>query len=114
MTAGGLAADLRALGSYREALDMDKATYPAWTELYGEGHPRTLMAANNLAVSYRLNGDVATALRMDEDTLLRRRTTLGRLHPHALNSASNVIRDLLDAGRYAEAAGQMEVVQLAC
>jgi MinD-like ATPase involved in chromosome partitioning or flagellar assembly/tetratricopeptide (TPR) repeat protein len=114
MTAGGLAADLRALGSYREALDMDKATHPAWTELYGDGHPRTLMAANNLAVSYRLNGDVATALRLDEDTLLRRRATLGRLHPHTLSSASNVIRDLLDAGRYAEAAAQMEVVQHSC
>src|SRR6266487_560745 len=52
MTAGGLAADLRALGNYREALNMDQAIYPAWTELYGESHGRALRAANNLAVSY--------------------------------------------------------------
>ena len=67
ITAGGLAADLRALGLYREAQDRDKETHPAWIGLSGVGHSRTLAAANNLAVSYRLNGQVAAALELGLD-----------------------------------------------
>lgn len=111
MTAGSLAADLRAVGDYFGALDMDKTTYPAWTELYGEGNVRTLAAANNLAVSYRLTGDFVTALRLDEDTLQRRRATLSPGHPQALISASNVVRDLLEAGEYDEAVARTGVLR---
>src|SRR6266487_4248034 len=114
MTAGGLAADLRALGNYREALNMDQAIYPAWTELYGESHGRALRAANNLAVSYRLTGNISTALQLDEHALQLSRTTMGPLHPHTLRSASNVVRDLIEAGRYAEAVLQIEVVRQQC
>ena len=42
MTAGSLAADLRASGHYGEALAMDENTYPAWTTVYGEDQERTL------------------------------------------------------------------------
>ncbi len=111
MTAGSLAADLRAIGDYHSALNMDMATYPAWTRLYGEGDVRTLAAANNLAVSYRLTGDCVTALRLDEDTLQRRRATLGPRHPQALISASNVVRDLLEAGEYSEAVARTGVLR---
>jgi len=114
MTAGGMAADLRAAGSYRDALEMDKETYPAWMELYGDGHPRTLMAANNLAVSYRLTGEVSTALRLDRDTFQRRRATLGAEHPHTLGSATNVVRDLLEAGQYTDAAARAQELKQSC
>jgi len=79
MTAGSLGGDLRAIGRYREALEMDQRTYPAWTALYGEDHQRTLSAANNLATSLRLSGDVTAALRVDSETYERRRTALGRM-----------------------------------
>jgi MinD-like ATPase involved in chromosome partitioning or flagellar assembly/tetratricopeptide (TPR) repeat protein len=111
MTAGSLAADLKALGRYREALKMDETTYPAWTKRYGEDYARTLSAANNLAVSCLLTGDVSRALRLDEDTLHRRDAALGPLHPRTIDSASRVARDLLEAGRYAEAAARMEAVR---
>jgi tetratricopeptide (TPR) repeat protein/Mrp family chromosome partitioning ATPase len=114
MTAGGLAGDLRALGHYSDALRMDEDTYPRWTELFGESHPRTLAAANNLAESYRLTGNVRRSLRLDEDTLDRRRAILGPQHPRTLDSASGVVRGLLDAGRYTEAATRMDAVWQTC
>jgi tetratricopeptide (TPR) repeat protein len=108
-TAGGLAADLRALGRYGEALEMDEVTYRAWSERYGDGHPQALRAANNLAVCYRLTGNIYTALRMDEDTLERfSASQLGPTDRLTLQSAFNVVRDLLEAGQYAEAVARME------
>ena len=114
MTAGSLAADLKALGKYGDALAMDKITYPAWTELYGDDYVGTLAAANNLADSYRLTADIDQALPLDVDTLERRRTTLGPLHPHTLLSTSKVARDLLEAGRYGEAVILMESARPLC
>jgi len=114
MTAGSLAADLRALGRYQEALKSDQITHRAWTDLYGEDHPRTLSAAHNLAESYRLTANISEALRLDLDTFERRRATLGPLHPRTLDSSSSKVRDLLEAGRYDEAAAVMEDVWQAC
>jgi Tetratricopeptide repeat/AAA domain len=108
-TAGGLAADLRALGRYREALAMDEITYRAWTERYGDGHPQSLRAANNLAVCYRLTGDIYTALRLDEETFDRYSASLGPVDRRTLISAFNVVRDLIEAGQYAEAASRMDL-----
>lgn len=107
-TAGGLAADLRALGQYSEALDTDMATYQAWVRIFGDGHPQALRAANNLAVSYRLIGDTTAALQLDEVTFQRRAAMFGPEHPQTLWSASAVVRDLIEAGQYAEAAARME------
>ncbi len=114
MTAGSLAADLKALGRYREAVPMDEITYPAWKELYGEDHVRTLAAANNLADSYRLIADINRALPLDAATLERHRRTLGPLHPNTLLSTSNFARDLLEAGRYEEAVTLMEGARRSC
>ncbi|MGH6653989.1 MAG: FxSxx-COOH system tetratricopeptide repeat protein, partial [Actinocrinis sp.] len=100
MTAGGLAADLRALGRFSESLAMDRSTYESLKEIFGEDHERTLAAANNLAVSYRLVGDCFTAREIDSDTLERRRTVLGPNHPYALYSATNLARDLREVGEY--------------
>jgi cellulose biosynthesis protein BcsQ len=114
MTAGGLAADLRALGEYYAALEMDKVTYPSWTELYGTGNARALAAANNLAVSYRATGDFAAAMRLDEDTYSRRRASLDAKHPQTLNSAANLVRDLLEAGQYREAVVRADALLQDC
>ncbi|GAA2585128.1 FxSxx-COOH system tetratricopeptide repeat protein [Actinomadura fulvescens] len=110
MTAGGLAASLRALGRYRRALDMDRETYAAWRQ-YGEDMPETLAAANNLAVSYRINGDFTESLRLDRDTYERRRVRLGPVHPRTLDSEAAVARDLLEVGLYADAVSQARGVR---
>ena len=104
MTAGSLAADLRALGLYRDALELDQRTRPAWVGLYGDDHLWSLRAANNLAVSYRLNGDVRAALQLDRDTLSRSLVALGDGHPVTLGLARNLARDHLESGEYREAA----------
>jgi tetratricopeptide (TPR) repeat protein len=102
ITASGLTADMRALGKFKEALELDKQTYAALQDLYGEDHPRTLMAANNLAVSHRSLGDCYSARDLDEDTLERRQAALGEKHPYTLFSAANLARDLREAGQYEE------------
>jgi hypothetical protein len=103
MTAGSLAADLRALGLYRDALELDERTRPAWVALYGDDHLWSLRAANNLAVSYRLTGDVRAALQLDRDTLARSQVALGDEHPLTLSLARNLARDHLESGEYREA-----------
>ena len=87
MTAGSLAADHKALGDFREALEPDRRTYASFKEQFGEDYPRTLVAAYNLAISYRLNGDYAAARHLDQDTLDRRRVVLPPDHPYTLGTA---------------------------
>lgn len=110
ITAGNLAADLRELGRFREALELDKKTYEQMTELWGEESPRTLMMANNLAIDLRLNGDWKQAYRYDKETLERRRVVLGRNHPYTLHSNANLARDLREAGKYEESVGILREV----
>jgi tetratricopeptide (TPR) repeat protein len=102
MTAGSLAADLRALGLYRDALALDQATRPAWVDRYGDDHLLSLRATTNLAVSFRLSGDVRAALQLDRDTLQRLQVVFrgGNLHPLLLSSARNLARDHLECGEY--------------
>jgi tetratricopeptide (TPR) repeat protein len=103
MTALSLAADLRALGLYRDALTLDQETRPAWVGLNGDDHFWSLRAANNLAVSYRLTGDVRAALQLDRDTLARLHVAFGDRDPLTLSSARNLARDHLECGEYREA-----------
>jgi MinD-like ATPase involved in chromosome partitioning or flagellar assembly/tetratricopeptide (TPR) repeat protein len=111
-TRSSLAADLRALGEYQEALALDLATYDSWVESgFGEDYAGTLFAANNLALSSLVNGDFRDALRRDRLTLKRRISLYGSpRHPRALNSGTAVARDLLEAGRYREAVRMMTEV----
>jgi MinD-like ATPase involved in chromosome partitioning or flagellar assembly len=100
MTAAGLAGDLRGLGRYREALEMDLVTYDRLKLLFGDDHERTLMAAGNLAVSHRLTGDSAAAFDLDEDTLAKRTQVLGERNTFTLQSQQALGRDYRDLGRY--------------
>jgi tetratricopeptide (TPR) repeat protein len=114
MTAGTLAATLRGLGRYHEALARDMETHQAWVRQYGEGHRRALQAANNLAVSYRVNGDVVRALELDEETHGLNIAALGELHPWTLVTARNLIRDRLEGGDYLVAAEEARRVYRTC
>jgi tetratricopeptide (TPR) repeat protein len=111
-TRSNLAADLRALGEYRQALRYDQKTYQAWEENsgFGDEYYGMLNASNNLALSYLLTGDYRQALRYDQQTLERRLRTYPRSHPRTLNSGSAVGRDLLEAGRYQDALRMMQDV----
>jgi hypothetical protein len=102
ITADGLAADLRALGDYREALATSRQTYRSFREHFGEDFPRTLIAAHNLACCLRLVGDCFAARRLDEETLDRQRQVLGGDHPYTLLSAASLARDLRAAGAFRE------------
>ena len=109
-TRGSLASDLRALGEYRQALALDRATYDSWAlgSGFGEDYAGTLSAATSLARSSLLNGDFRAALRQDRQTLKRRVSVYGSHgHPRLLDSGTAVARDLIEAGRYREAARTM-------
>ncbi|TDD39242.1 tetratricopeptide repeat protein [Actinomadura sp. KC06] len=110
ITAGNLAADMRAMGDYRGALALDLQTYEQAGTPWGEEHPRTLMIAHNLAVDYRLTGDWESAYRYDTETLRLRRAQLGDDHPYTLFTEANVARDLREAGRYDESVVQLRDV----
>ena len=100
MTAGSLAADLRALGLYREALELDQQTHPNWVSLFGDDNLWSLRAGNNLAVSYRLTGDVHEALDLDRKTYEQAKKSLPKEHSLTLASARNLARDLIECGEY--------------
>ncbi|WP_433148587.1 FxSxx-COOH system tetratricopeptide repeat protein [Actinomadura nitritigenes] len=112
ITAGNLAADLRAMGKFREALERDLLTYEKAAVPWGEDHPRTLMIAHNLAVDYRLTGDPESARRYDAETLAQRRTSpaLGENHPYTLFSEANLARDLRELGRFDESVTRLRDV----
>lgn len=104
MTAVTLAADLRALGLYRDALRLDRQTHPSWVRLYGDDYLFSLRAANNLAVSCRLNGDGHAAQELDTRTYQQLRESEGEEHALTLASARNLARDFIEAGEYRDAA----------
>lgn len=99
MTAGSLAADLRSLGRYEEALQRDEQTYAAWRD-FDEEHPLRLSAQSNLAVSHRLMGHLAEALKLDEEVFHAREKVLGPNHLSTLLSATSLGRDLREMGEY--------------
>ncbi|HET6355328.1 FxSxx-COOH system tetratricopeptide repeat protein [Streptomyces sp.] len=100
ITTGSLAADLRGLGRFDEALERDLRIYHGFRQIFGENHPRALIAANNLAIDYRLTGDSEQARRLDEETAARRATLLGENHPFSLTTKGHLARDLRDIGDY--------------
>ncbi|GGN78050.1 ATP-binding protein [Streptomyces albiflavescens] len=99
----GLAADLRGLARYDEALELSQRLAVTYRELLGEQDSRTLGAQNNLAVSLRLLGRYEEALDIDRRTMEARRLLLRARHPWALSSEWSYATDLRLLGRYAEA-----------
>ncbi|MFD5186841.1 FxSxx-COOH system tetratricopeptide repeat protein [Streptomyces sp. NPDC058357] len=101
--AGGLAADLRGLGRYDEALEMSAWLLAAYRELLGDQDSRTLSAQNNLGASLRLLGRYEEALEHNGRTLEARRQLLRPRHSWTLYSEINYATDLRLLGRYADA-----------
>ncbi|MGW7364665.1 FxSxx-COOH system tetratricopeptide repeat protein [Streptomyces sp. NPDC054841] len=101
--AGGLAADLRGLGRYDEALELSTWLLTAYRELLGEQDSRTLSAQNNLAMSLRLLGRYSESLELNRRTLEARKQLLRPRHNWTLYSEINYATDLRLLGRYHEA-----------
>ncbi len=101
--ANSLAADLRALGEYRRARELDEDTLTRRKRLLGEDHPNTLVSANNLALDHSSLGEPQRARELNEDTLAHRRRILGDDHHHTLSSASNLAIDLRTLGEHERA-----------
>ncbi|MFJ1614977.1 MULTISPECIES: FxSxx-COOH system tetratricopeptide repeat protein [unclassified Streptomyces] len=101
--AGGLAADLRGLGRYGEALEMSGWILAAYRELLGDQDSRTLSAQNNLAISLRLLGRYEDSLELNRLTLEARRQLLRPRHTWTLYSEINYATDLRLLGRYSDA-----------
>ncbi|MFF1500210.1 FxSxx-COOH system tetratricopeptide repeat protein [Streptomyces sp. NPDC058316] len=101
--AGGLAADLRGLGRYDEALEMSGWVLAAYRELLGDQDSRTLNAQNNLGVSLRLLGRYEESLELNQRTLEARRQFLGQRHNWTLSSQTSYAIDLRLLGRYGDA-----------
>jgi tetratricopeptide (TPR) repeat protein len=102
--AGGYAADLRALGRYREALRFSRRVHAICQARTGEERDALLATSmNNLAVSLRLMGRHQEALEMDDRAADHRSGTLGGDHPWTLWSEFSVALDLRLVGRVHEA-----------
>ena len=109
MTAGGLAADQRALGYFQEALSSDRDTYESFREQFGADTERALAAAHNLASSLRLVGDYFAARHLDQETLDRQRRALPPNHPNTLLSAASLALDMRAAGAFRESVDLLRV-----
>ncbi|MFK0097585.1 FxSxx-COOH system tetratricopeptide repeat protein [Streptomyces sp. NPDC091040] len=101
--ATGLAADLRGLGRYDEALEISEWVLAGYQELLGDQDSRTLSAQNNLAVTLRLLGRYEECLELDGRTLEARRQFLRQRHTWTLYSEIHYSTDLRLLGRYNEA-----------
>lgn len=101
--ATGLAADLRGLGRYDEALEISSWVLAGYHDLLGDQDSRTLNAQNNLAMTLRLLGRYAESLELNGRTLDARRQLLRQRHTWTLFSEIHYSTDLRLLGRYNEA-----------
>ncbi|WP_327288797.1 FxSxx-COOH system tetratricopeptide repeat protein [Streptomyces sp. NBC_01198] len=106
--AGSLAADLRNLGHYQEALDLSQTVRAGYAELVGPQDSRTLSAQNNVAITYRLLGRYQDAMQLDQDTMEARRELLHDRHNWTLSSENHFAHDLRLLGRYEQATSVQE------
>ncbi|NEC68691.1 FxSxx-COOH system tetratricopeptide repeat protein [Streptomyces sp. SID9727] len=111
--ASGLAADLRGLGRYDEALEVSDGVLTSYQRLLGDQDSRTLNAQSNLAVTLRLLGRYTESLELDRHTLDSRRQLLRHRHAWTLYSETAYATDLRLLGRYSEASSlQNQSVQM--
>lgn len=90
--ADGRPSHARGVGRYADAMESDRDMLRRTRRVFGDGHPRTLSAANNLAVSEFLSGDRQAARDTDREMLKQRREISGPDHRSTLNSATNYAR----------------------
>jgi tetratricopeptide (TPR) repeat protein len=104
----GLAADLRGLARYAEALQASQRALDGYREVVGESDSRSLNARHNLALTLRLLGRYTEALELDRKNLADRRELLRPRHNYSLSSENAYALDLRLLGRYGEAQSVQE------
>ncbi len=102
-SACNLALDLRELGEYERACELDEDALARYKRVLGENHPDTLASASNLAADLRELGEYERARELDEDTFTRCKRVLGDDHSDTLVSAVNVALDHWFLGEYERA-----------
>ncbi|UGY94486.1 tetratricopeptide repeat protein [Streptomyces gobiensis] len=107
---GQVAADRRAQGDYRGALDLDEDVYARAVRAFGEDDPETLRHAHNLATGLRALGDYRRALELDEETWRRRVETHGDESLPSLMTEMSIAIDRRELGDYAIGAQLFEGV----
>ncbi|WP_290056041.1 tetratricopeptide repeat protein, partial [Amycolatopsis solani] len=77
VSASNLAVDLRELGEYQRARELDEDTFARRRRVLGEDHPDTLVSADNLAVDLRELGEHHRARELDEGNFPRTESGTG-------------------------------------
>ena len=67
-TAVSLASDMRAVGAFRDSVDLLREIWEQYRAVLGDDMPDTLRAATSLAVSLRKAGEQAEAMNLARDT----------------------------------------------
>ena len=103
VTANSVALDLRILGDYQAALEVDLENLRRHRRVFGEDDLYTLRVRRNVAVNLRMLGDLDQAYEIDTDLVRQWSRTLGPSQYQTLQCQANVARDLLAMGRHQEA-----------
>ena len=108
-TLASVGADLRAVGRFGDALEIDKYCYEV-TRQSSEHGRAALRAQHNYAFSLAVTGDCYTARDLDRLLYNGEKIVLGYDHPWTLNTAINLGRDLRDCGDYPGSIRLLEAV----
>lgn len=98
-TLASLGADLRAVGRFGEALEIDHECYEV-TRKSSEHGRAALRAVHNYALSLAVTGHCYTARDLDRQLYNDEKQILGDDHPWTVNTGINLGRDLRDCGDY--------------
>ncbi|MGH4025780.1 MAG: FxSxx-COOH system tetratricopeptide repeat protein [Pseudonocardiaceae bacterium] len=102
-SASNLAVNLRALGRYEQARQLDEDTLARRQRVLGADHLDTLTSASHCAINLQRLGQHKQARDRHADILTRRRRILGDNHPDTLTSANNLALSLSALGEHTAA-----------
>jgi serine/threonine protein kinase/tetratricopeptide (TPR) repeat protein len=98
----------RALGLFREAIEVEESCRSYYESKYGQENVQTLRAMNNLAMSYHEAGRETESARLSELVYHLRRKILGPEDPDTLMAMNNFATSLLDRNQAQDALRLLE------
>jgi tetratricopeptide (TPR) repeat protein len=103
LTTNNLAASLRALGRFSDAMRLHEQNLAARTTKLGDNHADTVQTMENLATVYADLGRYPDGLRLREKVVAIRRTKLGPADPLTLKALNNLANSYSELHRDADA-----------